>query len=1217
MATKKSAVVLVAFAVFTATCVHADTKTAIWTNTNARITNDAWGMPHLWTDADGVMLEVAPTNASDNYTVKLSEVTTGPLWDGDNAWLAGEKHVKLLSTGPNSGQGGNSTLAGVDPVIDSIVADNPVFTHRYTIFNAPWVGMYTWPLARSFSVRNPNGYFGLFDSNNANATWEFRADPDFTPVAYGIHTAYGPHICVPTANTLAKVTGVDRSGAIVKDGAGTLEVMGGGSDSHYVVNEGTLRLCGPGSTEKSLVEGLLAEALVHLDVSDASSLVKSNGEGRVWITRWNDVRGNDVYAYPDPHDYDSKGTSLVNYPNPTFVSSQTSPTGLPLADFGVRASMASPTDVSNCYMRLSRNFDNVRDAVIVAALPYGAQSATILGHTERYDWMSDGTYGRLFTCGYAPFSVAYGKFAVNGGPCTYDDLRAKDIDWTRVNVVHAQPIADTSVNLLGTDRRYVTNTGNSRIGEIILFNRELSAEERAAIDRHLVAKWLDGKNRSAEGVLLKGGAAIDVASGHEAYVDRVSAEEGAVVKTGEGILAVADIVSESQEFDVRGGSVRFASNSVPANSPAGNPYVWLDASKDSTMTVGEKGVTTWRDCRDGSSLAATAVSTTTGGKLATKRASACNNLQTLDFGQGASASGTQSYMTLPNGKNDTYAGFMVVKFNVAAHYFMFGSDSSDMTFFRSAGKIGVGDATGAAYVQREVAAAYWTINGIPRDSYTEYSELLQTDEYFVIAFKSAVPLTLNRIAVDRDTGNNCGNICVGEFISYHEPVSPDEFRQTEAYLLKKWLNRDTCANIATVAKMTFPLGQDAVIDSDRDITVRSIVGGNGRIVKKGSGRVTVFVSPMADHIPSVDIRGGSIDVQIDHGVTEEAIFHFDASDLSTLTYTVDGNGVTNVQYVADVRNNGVRGRSAYDAAFSPANRDPQLTTVETKPGVSRPVLDFFKTYYIGQSVQDGSALLLQKDGANHIFNNVREVFFIVAQNADTTGLCCNSWFTADFGNGSAGSGAALKWGRNSYSNPDTLLGAGFTAYLYPGFYNANSASIDGVDGAATSLKLGSADGFKLVELRPGQDASAAVFAAERCGYAVGGYKLGEMMAFSRELSADERAYVRQKLRAKWFEDADMPIPAPPASISLSIGATVDYAGGVLAPTPLVVTVPKGVEEGSYTLLRSADGFTTDAFGVWESLLTIDNKSVKAVRVAITGSSIVAEIMPRGLVVNFR
>ncbi len=162
----KQLIILSSAAVFAVTPVLAEMTTVIWTNTNVRVTSDYWGMVQAWTDSAGNPLGVAPTNAAANFAIKFREVTTEPLYVGDTTWLAGENHVKQLLTGPNVGTSTNTVVSGgsVDPVIDSLGAEDPAYTRRYTIFNAPWASNYAFALARLFSVRAPNNFFGLLDS---------------------------------------------------------------------------------------------------------------------------------------------------------------------------------------------------------------------------------------------------------------------------------------------------------------------------------------------------------------------------------------------------------------------------------------------------------------------------------------------------------------------------------------------------------------------------------------------------------------------------------------------------------------------------------------------------------------------------------------------------------------------------------------------------------------------------------------------------------------------------------------------------------------------------------------------------------------------------------------------------------------------------------------------------------------------------------------------
>ena len=1157
--------------------LDAETTQVTWSDTNV-LTIGSWGEPASWVDANGTALTVAPTNASDNFAVLFPALTFERI---NNFWHG--RYHKTVTTGGLTGSGTSATLAegSVDPVVDTLGAEEPWMTRRYQINMGSHGKDTVCPPERIFSVRNPNDFLGLWTTGDAKCTFELRAESSFTPIVHALDTKCGPAVRVPDFGTTAAIEGVRGGGAIYKKGAGTLEIMGGNVDNaHYIVTEGTLRLNGYGDNYEAILTQLFAEALLHLDAGVGVVYSNDVATGYSWVTRWEDVRKNGVYAHPEG--YSSQDVKLYPYSMPAFASPATSPTGLPLVDFGANtASQVEELGPLYCHLVLSQSFSNVREAAYAVQTPKGPACCTILGGTagKQYDWISDGTGAKFFSVGYETSNGAYvpkGGFAVNGAPMLPGEFSAMDYtSFTNMLVMHAMPIANTSVSALGTDRHSVERSGGSRMGEILLFSRELTRIERAAVDRYLRTKWVDGSDYSAIGVNLADGTAIDVADGVESRVAVVSVTNAnsTIVKTGGGILAVDAFTAPSAvKFDIREGGVRFRASDVPTNAPAEGAYIWLDASRTNTFTYAAiEGkdlpyVSSWKDCRPGVNTTVTAVPYVAGNLPYVVEGEA-RGQAIVNLGTGSSAqTGTQCYFTLPawsSAPADTYAAFAVVKFHrtSSAHY-VFGSH--DMTYYRAGGRLADKD----YYTQPGATAVFWSINGKNVNPLEVSPDLSQNTDYVVLAFRSVSPMVLDAIAKDRSNSSSaymCGNLNIGEFITYHHAITLDEFRKTEAYLMAKWLGRKHPAADGTVKELAFAAGKDAVVDTDRDIDVAAVSGGNGRIVKKGSGAAVIATLPGLD-ASEVVVEDGS--VSIVSKLMDEALFHFDASDIDSLSYYVE-NGVTNVTAAADVRGNGLVARSAYDAAIhEQAVTNPVLRTVETRTGVYRPSFDFGARHASGSTYADSAAFCFQTNGVDMYFTNVRETF-VVARQKEGTRYVFNPIIGSGVGAYGKASGA-LHYYRGTAELIERTNG-------YSGFANEGSVRIDGVDGIGMEATLNYEDGFRLLEFIPGGETRVGGIACDRI-YAVGGSWVCEMIGFSRELTTDERAYLRASMRAKWFEDTPWPSTG---ALSVTVGAgTTRFADVMLNPSSLEVTVPQGTPEGTYVLVTSESGFVGTDPSAW-------------------------------------
>lgn len=1193
--------------------LNAETTQVTWSDTNL-LTIGSWGEPSSWVDAGGTALTVAPTNAADNFAALFPALTFERI---NNVWHG--RYHKTVSAGGLTGSGTSATLAAgsVDPVIDTLGAEEPWMTYRYQINIGSHAQDTVCPPERVFSMRNPNGFLGLFTTGDAKCTFELRAESAFTPIMRALDTTCGPAVRVPDAGTTAAIEGVRGGGAIYKKGAGTLEVMGGDVDNaHYIVTEGSLRLNGYGDNYDATLARLFDEALLHLDAG--VNVVYSNDveTGRSWVTRWEDVRTNGVYARPE--NYASEDPKLMPYSLPAFASPATSPTGLPLVDFGANtASQVEELGPLYCHLVLSQSFSNVREAAYAVQTPKGPARCTILGGNtgSHYDWISDGTGAKFFSVGYETSNgakVPKGGFTVNGAPMLPGEFSAMDnTAFTNMLVMHAMPIADTSVSALGTDRRSVERSGGSRMGEILLFSRELTRMERAAVDRYLRTKWIDGSDYSAIGVNLADGTAIDVAAGVESRVAVISVtnEDSTIVKTGAGTLAIDAFTAPSGvRFDIREGGVRFTATDVPTNAPAEGAYVWLDASRTNTFTytsIEGKNlpyVSAWKDCRAGVDTTATAVPYNTGNLPYTVEAETMG-LSTVNLGTGGKTdAGTQCYFTLPtwsgNAAADTYAAFAVVRFHSAnSSYFVFGSH--DMTYYRVKGNLADRD----YYTQPESASAFWSVNGKAVNPLEVSPDLVQNTEYVVLAFRSGAPMILDAIAKDRanaSSAHSCGNISLGEFITYHRAITLEEFRRTEAYLMAKWLGKAHPANVGKVKELAFAAGADAVVDTDRDLEVAAVSGGSGRLVKKGIGTATIAGLPGQDAVEVVVEEGTAT---ISSRLMDEALFHFDASDIGSLSYYVE-DGVTNVTAAADVRGNGLVARSAYDAGIhAQAMTNPVLRTVETKAGVWRPAFDFGARHASGSTSTDSAAFCFQMNGVDMYFTNVRETFVVARQKEGTRYVFVNI-----IGSGVGAYGAA-SGALNYYRGAAELIERNNG---YSGFANEGSVRVDGVDGIGMEATLTYEDGFRLLEFIPGGNTRVGGVACDRI-FTTGGSWVCEMIGFSRELTTAERAHLRASMRAKWF--ADTPWPSTGA-LSVTVGAgAARFADMVLNPSSLDVTVPQGTSEGTYVLAVAEAGLPAD--GISGCHVSVSAPGAMRYRVFVEGNEIKIRLAKKGAVVIFR
>ena len=1128
----------------------ADNQTVVLWNVPAVNGSTSWGVPENWTDVDGKPLTVAPTNAADRFAVRLP----APLSSTGKDTFS----TRVLDTGGLAGSDSKSSLAAgsVNPSIYSIGADDETTTYRYAVTHTIRNSGDRYGIAREFTIVNPNAFKGLWKTEDALASFVLPATTDFTPVLSALDTKVRPTVKVPTAGTTAEIDNVRGGGLLVKTGAGSLRVnTTSGDNDGFRIEDGDLELRGSGDDG---VEALIAKAALHLDAS-ADTLVKSNAIDRTWIRRWDDPKSGN-YALASSY---ANTSPRYSFSLPAFLSPVLSPTGLPLVDFGAHSpEQVAELGPTNCFLQLKNRLTNVREIFFVAQPSKGLCGTTIIGDTSGYFYTSDG-----WTLFAETTAASKGLVHVNGSRMQMSEANASAFtkSCTNLTVFSVAAVGDTSVGLLGSDRYLMNKSGGSRLGEVVAFTNALTQAERTALNRFLVKKWIRGEEwlDASAVTLCKPTAKLVVPSGRTARVGRL-VTTGTFVKAGGGRLEIAEIHPANTKITVEGGSVGLGEAEVGTDGPADGAYIWLDANADSFTSAGDAGdglehVTEWRDCRVAVNRTATAIGCQAG-VTPTLVSDAVGTNRVVDLGLGGSTEyGTQSFFALPTWKSgaeaDTYAGFIVYRrTSTNVQWPIFASDTMSMTLESS-----VGCLLSSRYVATTPPAARWTIDGVAVNPWEQQPAMNQTAEFSVVAFKSATPLVVNAMSKDRfaaTLARRCGNCQIGEFITYHYPLTEDEFRKTEAYLLRKWLDKGHPAEGNSLA-LDVDSGVPAEVVAGRDTVVTSLAGGNGTLVK--SGAATADVATTHPAISSgIAVADGKLSLAID--VSSRAVLHLDASDLSSFTWQeTPGDGqtvVTNVTYWYDVRRNGRYARSAFDWGYglNVAKANPVRRAVETAPGVIRPVVDFgpMKRTNKDPEVTDSSAMIF-----NEKIDTCREVVIV---HADRTGnhnsILGGGTTTTAYNDGRAWDVNDGNFMREESIN---LLNG---SYAYRGFRDGDAfVRMDGEKVVPTATKH---EGFHVLAFVPGADtASNGVVRVGSLAYdracKAGGAYVAEVLVFDQVLSDGEREALENHLLKKWMnaEAPTTPVLAT-SKLELGDGSSLDFAAGGLSTSSLVANGSAGV-----------------------------------------------------------
>ncbi len=984
----------------------------------------------------------------------------------------------------------------------------------------------------SLTVANPNGFTGYWYSGDSHAIFRFPGGEDFEPSISDMSANARPEIEIPETGTVARLGTLYNGGAMTKLGAGELIVGAtSGDDTRIYVNEGTVTLAGCAADDAC--DAILAHAALHLDASDASSLLKSSEAGRTTVTNWLDVRKNGLsVTVTEPHG----NLSVVNAP---FMATGVSDSGLDMVDFGSAlkdAGSIAAWGPTNCTMNFTR-FVNAREVFYVAKYHTKPGFNPVLGD-QSVPTLQPAS--RLLG-GSANFGARTGAIFANGQkidatfwPSADGAYIGDGYGFTNQYVISFGSPSNMCFSTIASDLDIAERVGGVRVGEILIFTNELTRAERLRVNFLLLGKWAKKGVVTGSDVgqvfLQSEGAAIGVADGENAKVTDLVSVGSAIVKTGGGTLEVDAVYPTNAVFDVRAGSVRL-SRSVPdvSASVAVAPVVHLDASIASTRpTTRYDGydsdfVTTWTDCRGGeNAIVATASPTDAPRKPILAPDASPTGLDVIDFGVGTTYT---SYFKFPwwgDGSKRFKVGFIVMRQRDAGATYVPFFGSKNMTFMREGSTGGVhGRFISENYTHPALGSALWTLDGAPCDPIVYNSRLKETADFMVIAFSAREKVLVDAIAWGRNSANYCGGMQVGEFLLYDRELTDQERRDTEAYLMNKWLGAAHPQASAPVPSYNFAANVDAVIASDADVTVTDIAGGSGDVIKQGTGTVTLATVPVADSFKSVSVEEGELIVFI-KTFMNEALFHFDAMDTQSLVYAQGDGELTKW---LDVRRNGTEATTVTNYADSYVKCVPSITQIETRNGITRPMLNF------GAVIGGNSAAMFM----NGNFLNVREAHAIHKD------IGLNSMYFS-----------------HTQLNPACN---GLTQQYYDFYRTANSRTFFG-GSAADSLKNGymATNGAPVDAYNDPVPAEATLFSVAATAdvhvnsiqydrTVPGGAYVGEQLAFSRTLTSEERGYLQRYLIWKWFDEGSEPLWTNACLTSVTVAKdaalTFDGSGNII------------------------------------------------------------------------
>lgn len=356
--------------------------------------------------------------------------------------------------------------------------------------------------------------------------------------------------------------------------------------------------------------------------------------------------------------------------------------------------------------------------------------------------------------------------------------------------------------------------GGAVLGEMLVYNRQLTEEEICDVQAYLSQKWL-GKTLpgyvavadvpDVQAVVADGEAMIDVQEGTVARLGKLNVP-GKLVKTGAGTLKV-DSASASGELVVRDGRLAVTGPGEPASasSLAAGPSLHLDASLASSLTTetinGTNYVTIWRDDASGNQARSYAIGWSGNRRpFVTPGDERLNGLNTIDFGTyqgGGDSSNTSNgkgcYLHFTESLESVRSVFIVSRFKSgnAAGPILGNSnqngEASRISFIRGN--------NGELIYQTGATCAPVRNGEILTNGVAVASSVPPGNDFVLTELHPTAGMHASALCVDRwnsasYVGVGRGGQVIAEVVIYERELSAREKVATRNYLMKKWFDRD-------------------------------------------------------------------------------------------------------------------------------------------------------------------------------------------------------------------------------------------------------------------------------------------------------------------------------------------------------------------------------------------------------------------------------------------
>lgn len=513
------------------------------------------------------------------------------------------------------------------------------------------------------------------------------------------------------------------------------------------------------------------------------------------------------------------------------------------------------------------------------------------------------------------------------------------------------------------------------------------------------------------------------------------------------------------------------------------------------------------------------------------------------------------------------------------------------------------------------ASCAWTLDGT--DVADSLTETLPDGLHLVeIRANADSGIAFNSLGTER--GYYFGGLRYGELAIFDSPLSAADREEVRAYLSARWLPVDIAglelgegaslvlANDVTLRVAMFKAsgaatvsggGSLKIIDVDHTGEGSVAFAGNSQTIRpdasgilpdmafqSGGSITSIGADARVGHVSVagtfVKNGGGSLtvmdiddttDISVEEGVfsidplwfADSGWLHLDASvtNSSAMT-TYAANGTNFITRWYDVRH----GTSRF-AFNDDSSRQPMLA-----PGFQngRPVVDF-GGFQISDFTPNVRGRFMQWSAT---CSNIRDVFTVASDTEDLDwnyqalkDNCGN--YTVQYLRGAPFVGNTATPHFLRYNRPEDGSKRPGVLLSSTAIYGTTSITVDGESVAKNSVYP---EGFHVVNIRTGMDATGNAFAVDR-QQIYGGTRIGEFVAFTNEVAPRVRSALNRGLMSKWL-GGEKTLTQACGALSVAKGATMKAPYQALAPTGRA-SIDGSVSAGRLVLSANAQ-FGTDS-----------------------------------------